>query len=51
MGGEGTEKGEKKGEGKGMKGKEGKDFRAFPQFQICHYTTGHDVFNDTTYLV
>jgi len=25
-----------------MKGKGGEqDFRAFPQFQICHYTTDH----------
>jgi len=34
--------GKKRG-GKGMNGKGGQeDFRAFPQFQICHYTTvGH----------
>jgi len=30
------------GERKGMKGKGGaEDFRAFPQFQICHYTPLH----------
>jgi len=29
------------GEKKGMKGKGGEEnFRVFPWFQICHYTTG-----------
>ena len=32
-----------KGRVEGMKGKGGEeDFRAFPQFQICHYTTASD---------
>jgi len=38
----GEKRGEKGWEGTGMKGKEGeKDFRAFPQFQVCHCTTGY----------
>jgi len=41
-GGEGRvgERRKEKGRGKRMKGKLGEeDYRAFPQFQICHYTT------------
>jgi len=39
---EGKRRERRGGEGKGMNGKGGKeDFLAFPQFPICHYTTGH----------
>jgi len=34
----------KEGELKGVKGKGyDEDYRAFPQFQICHYTTEFDI--------
>jgi len=38
-GGKGKGGDRREGEGKGIKGKGGEEeFRAFPQFQICHYT-------------
>jgi len=39
-GGKGKQ-GRGKGKGKSGRGEE-QDFRAFLQFQICHYTTDHD---------